>query len=1112
MNFGNKTKEELIAELNELQQNYNYLKNSYDKDIAQFQQTEVVYWKLVHNSPRGMHFYKLNGKGELIFERANPQADKILKVDNSQFIGKSIGEAFPPLLQTEVPYRYRDAAERGITWSTEQISYNDDKIVGAFEIVAFQTVQGSMVAVFEDITMRKQAELLLKEKNEEIEQQNLEYLKINEDLKKLNEELQIEKQNSEESKRQLQLIANNFVNGMLYQVAMLDESNRQFNYVSEAVEKLYGCTAEEAKKNPDLIYGKLHPEDIDDLIRNEKKALQDMSIFKTEARVINTDGSIRWSYYVSKPRIIDGLVCWDGIEIDISDRKNLEFELTKAKERAEESEKQFKNIFENAADAIFIADESNGIILDVNSAAERLIQAPKHKIIGLHQSKLHPQKAKKYSTDTFKRHQQATDELLFANLIENTIVRSDGTEVPVEILASKTTHKGKKCLIGIFRNITERKNAEEELNRSKRMLELVMDSIPQFIFWKDRNSVYLGCNENFAKVAGLKSVNEIVGKTDYDLAWEKDQADFFVEMDKKVIESGKPEFHIIERQLQSNGKHAWLDTNKVPIHNSRGEIIGILGTYEDITERKQADIELREAKEAAEANNANISAIIEGTNNSIWAFNRKYQILYINQTFQKEFLQTFGVFLEPGVNLIDALPEPLKPFWKPRYDRVLANEQFSIEDEIDGDSGKIYIHVSFNPIVRKGKVIGGSCLGLNITQRKLAEIELIKAKEKAEESDRLKTAFLQNMSHEIRTPMNAIMGFSALLVKNYDNKPKLEQYSEIINQRCADLLEIINDLLDISKIESGQISVNLEECNINVLFTELQLFFIAQQKRIGKEHIKFTIRIENSLPSEVIRTDKVKLKQILINLIGNAFKFTEKGSIECGCKFEDDQLIFYVFDTGIGIPADKKDKIFERFTQLIQAKARIHKGTGLGLSIAKGLTELLGGKIWVESQQEDLDAGETGGTTFYFSIEYIKSSFVLQEENKITDNQANNYELKTILIVEDDYYNAKYLEEILANTGLNIIQTEFGKEAIQIAKSQDIDLVLMDIRLPDLNGYEAARIIKKSKPELNIIAQTAYAANEEKQRTLDAGCVDYISKPIKEGLLMELISKYLLKK
>jgi len=379
-------------------------------------------------------------------------------------------------------------------------------------------------------------------------------------------------------------------------------------------------------------------------------------------------------------------------------------------------------------------------------------------------------------------------------------------------------------------------------------------------------------------------------------------------------------------------------------------------------------------------------------------------------------------------------------------------------------------------------------------------MDLLAAKEKAEESDRLKTAFLQNISHEIRTPVNAIMGFAGLLGENSGNREKLEKYAGIIKQRSADLLDVINDIVEISKIESGQLTLNIDAYNVSALFTELELFYHEYQKRTVKKKTGLKFRVQ-SPANLVILTDEARLKQILVNLIGNAYKFTDSGEIEAGCRVDGGRVVFYISDTGIGISAEDQTRIFDRFYQVHQGNNRINEGTGLGLSIVKGLVELLGGELWLQSKPSE-------GSTFYFSIPYEAgdSSGKVHEDTEPVENAG--LPGKTVLIVEDDSFNMEYLKEILSGTGITVHPAMNGEEAIQISRTLPVDLVLLDIRLPDMDGYAVMHEIKQFKPQIKFIAQTAYAGLNEKRKALELGCAGFITKPIsREGLLKVLANQ-----
>lgn len=519
----------------------------------------------------------------------------------------------------------------------------------------------------------------------------------------------------------------------------------------------------------------------------------------------------------------------------------------------------------------------------------------------------------------------------------------------------------------------------------------------------------------------------------------------------------------------------------------------------DITERKQAEIDLIKAKEKAEESELKIQSIIDNfPSANICLLDKNLVIQIVGGTEYSKHGIDPRQFKNKHIS--ELLSKSSYDINKPHIDNAFKGIYSNYEVDY---KGFYYMNYACPLTFNSSEINYVLIATINFTELKKTELELILAKDKAEESDRLKTAFLQNMSHEIRTPMNAIMGFSELLLVNYNNKPKLEKFSQIINQRCNDLLEIINDILDIAKIESGQLPVNIEECDLKELFIEISTFFMEHQKRIGKQHINFNLNYQFNTTVNTILTDKVKLKQIFINLIGNAFKFTEKGQIEGGCKIDDNNnIVFYVSDTGIGIPSDKHDVIFERFAQLRQRSNQAYGGTGLGLPIVKGLVGLLGGKLWLESEIDK-------GATFYFSFPYTVSQQAHPDLKIVDETHEYQFAEKTVLIVEDDFYNAEFIKEILSETGLNIIHTEYGQEAIELAKSQSLDLILMDIRLPDMNGYEATKQIKLLRPNIRIIAQTAYASHDDKRKAVDAGCIDYISKPLKANLLLPMISKYL---
>lgn len=386
--------------------------------------------------------------------------------------------------------------------------------------------------------------------------------------------------------------------------------------------------------------------------------------------------------------------------------------------------------------------------------------------------------------------------------------------------------------------------------------------------------------------------------------------------------------------------------------------------------------------------------------------------------------------------------------------------------------------------------------------RRNFEEKLIIAKEKAEESDRLKSTFLASMSHELRTPLNAIIGFSSLVDQNTESK-SYKKWSRIINSSGKHLLNIIESIFDVSLLQAKEARLENVEFSLSEFFLTLQQYLKSQLKKHNKANL--AIQMFSYANSEVfIKADKTKLMQLITNFLNNAIKYTEQGTIEYGYRVEGNNVVFSVSDTGIGIKDEHRHVIFDVFRQIEDSLVSIQSGVGLGLAICKEISDLMNGEIWLESE-------EGKGSTFFFKLFDV----VVNKQEKLRESKVKPPGLsgKTILVVEDVEYNYLLINEMLSLTSAKVIWAKNGKESIRMVNSESsIELILMDIKMPLMDGYEASRRILNLKPDIPIIAQTAYALASDKKQIIEAGFIDYIPKPINETLLYELLKRYLLQK
>ncbi len=933
-----------------------------------------------------------------------------------------------------------------------------------------------------------------------------------------------------------------------------------------------------------------------------------------------TPDKISWVFGTAKSYKNDSgqIVGFIGSNVDITERKNAENEVIKAKLRAEESEEFFRSIFENSPVGKSITGvdgslKTNKAFSDMLGYSFEEFQTKNFEDI------THP--------DDLQKTLEAVDPLLKGKEsvihFEKRFIHKNGSNVYSEVVSNLQKSRDGKPLFFItsVNDITERKQNLEKLIKSEERFALVIEASEQGIWdWNvETNEVFY--SEQWKKQIGYKD-DEL--KNEFDTWVEHlhpDEREYCQNAVLSYLKQPVEQFILDFRFRHKDGTYRWIHNKAASLKNNEGKVIRLFGTHSDFTETKLSESIF---KEIIEKNPMSVQILdMEGYPIQVNPAHTKlfgvdlpsgYSVLKDPQLLALGFGKLFErikkgevvYFPDSYYNVHDVDPSfPDSPLWvkalgftlndiegnpdkivlmheniterknaEALLNDIIENNPLSIQvvdkggHTISGNSAFIELFgivpppefSIFDDLKSKSTELGnlvsrvqnGEIVHLpdlyfnahdaiaeapdiplwiralifplndsigrperfvimheNISGRKIAEQELIKAKEQAEESDRLKSAFLANMSHEIRTPMNGILGFSELLKEPGLTGDQQQQYIRIIEKSGARMLSIINDIVDISKIEAGLMNIHIQETDINEKIDFIYSFFKLQVEEKGMQ-----LLCKKSLPAKeaMVRTDNEKFYSILTNLVKNAIKFSEEGTIEFGYERKGNDIEFFVKDTGIGIPKERQEAIFERFIQADISDKMARQGAGLGLSISKAYVEMLGGRIWVESE-------EGIGTTFYFTLPYKTES----EEKTVVGKTVPAHNEKNldnpevaglkILIAEDDETSELLISISVREFSREIIKVKTGNEAVEICRNNpDIDLIMMDIQMPGMNGYEATHQIRQFNKVVVIIAQTAFGLSGDREKAIEAGCNDYISKPVSKDEIVSLIHKYFRKK
>jgi PAS domain S-box-containing protein len=886
---------------------------------------------------------------------------------------------------------------------------------------------------------------------------------------------------------------------------------------------------------------------------------------------------------------------------DITERKKVETALIG-------SERRYRELIELAVDGILIGS-SEGVIIDANTVIQKITGRSPENLKGINVQEL-------FSPNVLKDTPLRYDLLKKGETVisERDILRPDGKIVPIE-MHTKMMPDGNYQ--SIYRDVTERKKAEETLRESEIKFKSLVESTSDMIWETNMEGVYTYVSPQFESLVGYHP-SDVIGKSPFSFICD-DNINEITSNSDEIVRKATPFSALVNKYRHKNGKTLYFETSGVPVYDNAGKHIGYRGVSRDITKRYNAEKELH--KLSLVVHQSPITIIISALDGTMEYINpagchisgytaeeligRKPSIFSAGKTEADTYKSLWstikkgsewkGTFLNKKKNgelfwesafivpirnaegeithylgvkediskriqaeealkeseeryrelfegspdaiiladvetgmLLDANPvactllgrtlDEIRQLHQtmihPARDTEFSKESFrehadvpasattplpieSVILKADGSEVPVEI-LSKNITIHGRQILQG--VFRNITERKQAQEELLKAKEKAEASDKLKSAFLSNISHELRTPLNGIIGFSEMITQMDSTEDDRIEFSKMIKKSSSRLINTITSYMDISMIASGLTEINYRQISLSQFLQKIN----SQTIEICNiENHTIDIITPPLVRDFKIITDESLLTKIISHLIDNAIKFTKKGSIAVGHKQKNGFHLFSVSDSGSGMSQESLSVIFEAFTQADTSASRGYEGSGLGLSIARGFVKLLGGEIWVESKQNE-------GSTFYFTIPEKSGNLAKSPTTSYTAEKPSSQSEPTILVAEDDDSNYKYLEIVLRKASFKVIRARNGFETVEMSrKHPKISILLTDLKMPGMDGFESTRQIRKFMPHLPIIALSGYVSSEDEKAAYSAGCNGYIVKPVSKSKLLETISKVL---